>query len=80
MQIGYTAAFDRVGHSELLFKLRFAGNSADILNIITGFLSGREQRVVEDIVRSEDVIVVFIVFQGSMLGLCFFYCTLAICQ
>ena len=38
VQIDYSAAFDRVGHSELLFKLRYVGNGANILNIFFHFV------------------------------------------
>ena len=55
LQIGFSAAFDRVSHFELLFKVRDVEVGSGFFNIITICLNGRVQGVVDDGVRSEDV-------------------------
>ena len=44
VQIYFSAAFDRVSHSGLLFKLRDVGVDGAVINVIAGFMSGRVQK------------------------------------
>ena len=48
VQLDFSAAFERVSHSGLLFKLKSIGVSGSVLSICTKFLSDRRQRVVVD--------------------------------
>ena len=48
VQLDFSAAFDRVGHSGLLLKLKSIGVGGSVLSICTEFLSDRRQRVVFD--------------------------------
>ena len=58
MQIDLSAAFDRVSHSGLLYKLQDVGVGGAVFDVIAGSLRGRAQRVVVDGIRSENVRVV----------------------
>ena len=74
VQIDFTAAFDRVNHGGLVFKLRETGVGGMILKVFQNFLSSRTQRVKEDGVCNLSVDVISGVPQGSVLGpLLFFY-------
>lgn len=68
IQLDFSAAFDRVNHAGLLFKLCDAGVGGPVLSVLTNFLSGRTQRVKIDGVRSSVVSVISGVPQGSVLG------------
>ena len=68
VQIDFSAAFDRVNHGGLVFKLREAGVGALILKVFQNFLSSRTQRVKVDGVFSSSIDVVSSVPQGSVLG------------
>ena len=68
VQIDFSAAFDRVNHEALIYKLRDVGVSGSVLSIIRGFLSDRVQKVIVDGVCSGIVDVVSGVPQGSVLG------------
>ena len=68
VQIDFSAAFDRVNHAGLLFKLQSVGVGGVFLRVIHGFLSGRSQRVKVDGASSRPVGVVSGVPQGSVLG------------
>ena len=46
IQLDFNAAFDRVSHEGLLYKLQSIGVSGAFLSIIMDFLSGRSQTVV----------------------------------
>ena len=46
--LDFSAAFDRVNHKALIFKLRQLGIGGPFLSILTEFLSNRLQRVVVD--------------------------------
>ena len=68
VQIDFSAAFDRVNHGGLVFKLREAGVGGLILKVFQNFLSSRTQRAKVDGVFSSSIDVVSGVPQGSVLG------------
>ena len=58
VQIYFSAAFDRVNHHWILFKLGSVGVLGSVLSVPTQFLSNRPQYVVVDGCRSKLVNVV----------------------
>ena len=68
VQIDFSAAFDRVNHGGLVFKLREAGVGGLIMKVFQNFLSSRTQRVKVDGVFSSSIDVVSGVPQGSVFG------------
>ena len=58
VQIDFSAAFDRVNHQGILFKLCSVGVGGSVLSVLTQFLSNRSQYVVVDGCRSKLVNVV----------------------
>ena len=68
VQIDFSAAFDRVSHQGILFKLCFVGVGGSVLSVLAQFLSNRSQYVVVDGCRRKLVNVVSSVPQGSVLG------------
>ena len=72
VQIDLSAAFDRVNHLGILYKLCSVGIGGSVQSILTQFLSNRSQQVVVDGCRSKLVNVVSGVPQGSVLGLLLF--------
>ena len=68
MQIDFRAAFDRVNHLGILYKLCSVGIGGSVLSILIVFLSNRSQQVMVDGCRSKLVNVVSGVPQGSVLG------------
>ena len=48
MFLDISKAFDRVYHNGLLFKLKQNGVSGNLFQLITSFLSGRFQRVLQN--------------------------------
>ena len=68
VQIDFSAAFDRVNHGGLVFKLREAGIGGMILKVFQNILSSRTKRVKVDDVCSSSIDVVPGVPQGSVLG------------
>ena len=46
VQPDFSAAFDRVSHSGLLFKIVCIGEGGNVLSICTEFISNHRQRVV----------------------------------
>ena len=68
MQIDFSAAFDRVNHPGILYKLCSVGIGGSMLSILTQFLSNRSQHVMVDGCRSKLVNIVLGVPQGSVLG------------
>ena len=67
MQIDFSAAFDRVNHLCILYKLCSVGIGGSILSILTQFLSNRSQQVMVNGCRSKLVNDVSGVPQGSVL-------------
>ena len=53
VQIDFSAAFDRVNHHGILYKLCSVGIGGSVLSILTQFLSNRSQHVMVDSCRSE---------------------------
>ena len=72
MQIDFSAAFDRVNHQGIPYRLCSVGIGGSVLSILTQFLSNRSQHVMVDFRRSKLVDVVSGVPQGSVLGPLFF--------
>ena len=68
VQIDFSAAFDRVNHQGILYKLCSVGIGGSVLSILTQFLSDRSQHVMVDGCWSKLVNVVSGVSQGSVLG------------
>ena len=68
MQIDFSAAFERVNHLGILYKLCSVGIGSPVLSILTQFLSDRSQHVMVDGCRSKLVNVVSGVPQGSVFG------------
>ena len=58
VQIDFSAAFERVNHQGILFKLCSVGVGGSVLSVLTQFLSNRSQYVVMDGCRSKLVNVV----------------------
>ena len=73
MQIDFSAAFDRVNHLGILYKLCFIGIGGSVLSIFTQFLSNRSQQVMVEGCRSKLVNIVSGVLQGSVLGPLLFF-------
>ena len=48
IQIDFTAAFDRVNHLGILYKVCSVGIGGSVLSILTQFLSNRSQHVIVD--------------------------------
>ena len=67
VQIEFSAAFDRVNHMGILYKLCSMGIGGSVLSILTQFLSNRSQQVIVDGCRSKLVNVVSGVPQSSVL-------------
>ena len=73
--LGFIAAFDRVNHKALIFKLRQLGAGGPFLSVLTGFLSNRLQRV-----SLMGIEMLFPVYRREVyLVLCFSYCIPMIC-
>ena len=68
VQIGFSAAFDRVNHQGVLYKLSSVSIGGSVLSVLTQFLSNRSQYVLVDGCRSKLVNVVSGVPQGSVFG------------
>ena len=80
VQINFSAAFDRVNHQGILFKLCSVGVERSVLSVLTQFLANRSQYVVVDGCRSKLVNVVSGVLQGSVLGPLLFLLYTAECR
>ena len=68
VQIDFSAAFDRVNHQGILYKLSSVGIGGSVLSVLTQFLSNQPQYVLVDRCRSKLVNVVSGVHQGSVFG------------
>ena len=68
VQIDFRAAFERVNHLRILYKLCSVGIGGSVFSILTQFLSNRSQHVMVDGCRSKLANVVSGVPQGSVLG------------
>ena len=68
MQIDFSAAFDRVNHLGILYKLCSVGIGGSVQSILTQFLSNRSLQVMVDGCRSKLVNVVSGVPQVNVLG------------
>ena len=68
ISLDFSAAFDRINHVALIYRLQLLGIGGLILNIIKNFLTARTQQVVIDGFRGSIVPVVSGVPQGSVLG------------
>ena len=68
VQIVFSAAFDRVNHQGILFKLCSVGVGGSVLSVLTQFFSNRPQYVVVDSCRSKLVNVVSGAPQRNVLG------------
>ena len=68
VQPDFSAAFDRVSRSGLLFKLKSVGEGGSVLSICREFFSNRRQRVVVDGATSEWIPIVSGMSQESALG------------
>ena len=78
VQIDFSAAFDRVNHQGILYRLSSVGIGGSVLSVLTQFLSKRSQFVLVDGCRSKLVNVVSGVPQGCVLGpLLFLLCTIS---
>ena len=58
VQIDFSAAFDRVNHQRIFFKICSVEVGGSVLSVLTQFLSNRSQYVVVDGCRSKLVNVV----------------------
>ena len=67
VQIDFSAAFNRVNHQGILYKLNPVGIGGSVLSVLTQFLSNRSQYVLVDGCRIKLVNVVSEVPQGSVL-------------
>ena len=76
VQIDFSAAFDRVNHQGILFKLCAVGVGGSVLSILTQFISNRQQYVVVDGCRSKLVKVVSGLPQGTVWARSCSSCTL----
>ena len=68
VQIDFSAAFDRVNHQGILYKLSSVGIGGSVLSVLMQYLSNRSQYVLVDGCCSKLVNVVSGVPQGSVLG------------
>ena len=73
VQIDFSAAFDRVNHQGILYKLSSVGIGGSVLSVLTQFLSNRSQYVLVDGCRSKLVNDASGVPQGSVLGPLLFF-------
>ena len=76
VEIDFSAAFDRVNHLGVLYKLCSVGIGGSVLSILTQFLSNRSQQVIVDGCRSKLVNVVSGVPQGSVFASYCSFCAL----
>ena len=76
VQINFSAAFDKVNHQGILYKISSVGIVGSVLSVLTQFLSNRSHYVLVDGFRSKLVNVVSGLPQDTLLGpLLFLLCT-----
>ena len=68
VQIDFSAAFDRVNHQGILYRVCSVGIGGYVLSILTPFLSNRSQHYMVDGCRSKLFDIVSGVPHGSVLG------------
>ena len=68
VQIDFSAAFVRVNHQGILYKLCSVGIEGSVLSILTQSLANRSQHVMVDGCRSKLVNILSGLQQGSVLG------------
>ena len=68
VQLNFSAVFDRLSHTDHLFKLKSIGVGGSVLSIWTEFLSDCRERVVVDGAVSEWILIVSGAPQGCVLG------------
>ena len=68
VQIDFSAAFDRVNHQGILYRVSSVGIGGSVLSVLMQFLSNRSQFSLVDGCRSKLVNVMSGVPQGSVLG------------
>ena len=68
MQIDFSAAFDRVNHLDILYKLCSVGIGGSVLSILTQFVSNRSHEFTVDSCQTILVNIVSGVPQGRVLG------------
>ena len=66
VQLDFCAAFERVSHSGVLFKMKSIGLGGSVPSICTVFLSDRKQKVLVDGAASEWIPIISGVPQGSV--------------
>ena len=66
VQLDFSAAFNRVSHSGLIFKLKSIGVGGSVLSICREFLSDCRQRVVVDGATSEWIPIASSMPQGTV--------------
>ena len=71
-KIDFSAAFDRVNHQGILYKLCSVGIMGSVLSILTQLISDRSQHVMVDGCRSKLVNVMSGAPEGSVLGTLWF--------
>ena len=76
MQTDFSAAFNRVNHQGILYRLNSVGIRGSVLSILTQFLSNQSEHIMVDDCWSKLVDVVSGVPQGSVFGSYSSFCTL----
>ena len=66
--LDFSASFDCVDHKALIFKFRRSVVDGPFLNIVTEFLSNKQQRVIIDGQSNEYRNIILGIPQGSVLG------------
>ena len=68
VQFDFSAAFDRVNHQGIIYRLSSVGIGGSVLTVLMQFLSNQSQYVLVDGCRNKLVNIVSGVPQGSVLG------------
>ena len=66
--LDFSEAFDKVNHSELLWKLHMYGIRGQVLSWSKAFLKSRSQRVVIDGEESDSMPILFLVYINDLSG------------